>query len=141
MHGQEGNTLVGLPLNSGLQGQNFGIPINTSLCSLSAPGEFDWIQRWTQRAIFEHWNSSQRKSAVPLFLARFYLRKVNEIQNPGSDEIFTNYLIFYKCNLFVSDRFTRGVYAISVAGRLPNPIIREMKSRGITYRSRDTSLK
>ncbi|CRK96887.1 CLUMA_CG009950, isoform A [Clunio marinus] len=37
------------------------------------------------------------------------------------------------------NRFTKGVYAISVSGRLPNSIVREMKSRGITYRSRDTS--
>jgi transcription elongation factor SPT4 len=37
------------------------------------------------------------------------------------------------------DRFTKGVYAISVSGRIPNSVVREMKSRGITYRSRDTS--
>ncbi|KAG8040863.1 hypothetical protein G9C98_001851 [Cotesia typhae] len=37
------------------------------------------------------------------------------------------------------DRFTRGVYAISVSGRLPAAVIREMKSRGIVYRPRDTS--
>ncbi|XP_065202250.1 transcription elongation factor SPT4 [Planococcus citri] len=36
-----------------------------------------------------------------------------------------------------TDRFTKGIYAISVAGRLPNSVIREMKSRGIVYRSRD----
>lgn len=37
------------------------------------------------------------------------------------------------------DRFSKGVYAISVSGRLPNSVVREMKNRGITYRSRDTS--
>ncbi|XP_056637200.1 transcription elongation factor SPT4 [Diorhabda carinulata] len=37
------------------------------------------------------------------------------------------------------NRFCPGVYAISVSGRLPNSIIREMKSRGIVYKSRDTS--
>ncbi|CAH1111226.1 unnamed protein product [Psylliodes chrysocephalus] len=37
------------------------------------------------------------------------------------------------------NRFCRGVYAISVSGRLPNSIVREMKSRGIVYKSRDTS--
>ncbi|XP_058805292.1 transcription elongation factor SPT4 [Phymastichus coffea] len=37
------------------------------------------------------------------------------------------------------NRFTKGVYAISVSGRLPANVIREMKSRGIIYRSRDTS--
>ncbi|CAG5087378.1 transcription elongation factor subunit spt4 [Cotesia typhae] len=37
------------------------------------------------------------------------------------------------------NRFTRGVYAISVSGRLPAAVIREMKSRGIVYRPRDTS--
>uniref|UniRef100_A0A6M2DSY0 Transcription elongation factor SPT4 n=1 Tax=Xenopsylla cheopis TaxID=163159 RepID=A0A6M2DSY0_XENCH len=33
----------------------------------------------------------------------------------------------------------KGIYAISVSGRLPANVIREMKSRGIVYRSRDTS--
>ncbi|KAK9887876.1 hypothetical protein WA026_000181 [Henosepilachna vigintioctopunctata] len=37
------------------------------------------------------------------------------------------------------NRFCRGVYAISVSGRLPNGIIREMKSRGILYKPRDRS--
>ncbi|KPI97699.1 Transcription elongation factor SPT4 [Papilio machaon] len=36
-------------------------------------------------------------------------------------------------------RFCPGVYAISVSGRLPAGVIREMKSRGIAYRPRDTS--
>uniref|UniRef100_A0A182WLU7 Transcription elongation factor SPT4 n=1 Tax=Anopheles minimus TaxID=112268 RepID=A0A182WLU7_9DIPT len=36
-------------------------------------------------------------------------------------------------------RFTKGIYAISVSGKLPNSIIREMKNRGIPYRPRDTS--
>lgn len=40
---------------------------------------------------------------------------------------------------FFSDRFCKGVYAISVSGRLPANVIREMKSRGIVYRPRDTS--
>jgi transcription elongation factor SPT4 len=38
-----------------------------------------------------------------------------------------------------SDRKVKGVYAISVSGRLPDTFIRELKSRGIPYRSRDTS--
>lgn len=38
-----------------------------------------------------------------------------------------------------SDRFCKGVYAISVSGRLPAGVIREMKSRGIVYRPRDKS--
>jgi len=38
------------------------------------------------------------------------------------------------------NRFNKGVYAISVTGRLPPAILRDLKSRGITYRSRDTSL-
>lgn len=38
-----------------------------------------------------------------------------------------------------SGRFTRGIYAISVSGRLPKGIIRDMKHRGIPYRLRDTS--
>ncbi|KAF7285502.1 transcription elongation factor subunit spt4 [Rhynchophorus ferrugineus] len=37
------------------------------------------------------------------------------------------------------NRFCKGVYAISVSGRLPPGIVREMKSRGIVYRPRDTS--
>ncbi|ODM92348.1 Transcription elongation factor SPT4 [Orchesella cincta] len=35
--------------------------------------------------------------------------------------------------------FTKGIYAISVSGKLPPGIVREMKSRGIRYRSRDVS--
>jgi transcription elongation factor SPT4 len=41
--------------------------------------------------------------------------------------------------LFFLDRFCRGIYAISVSGRLPAGVIREMKSRGIAYKPRDTS--
>lgn len=40
---------------------------------------------------------------------------------------------------FLTDNFTRGIYAISVSGRLPKGVIREMKNRGIPYRQRDTS--
>jgi len=36
-------------------------------------------------------------------------------------------------------RFKRGVYAISVTGRLPPSVIRDMRSANINYRSRDTS--
>ncbi|KAK2723801.1 transcription elongation factor SPT4-like [Artemia franciscana] len=36
-------------------------------------------------------------------------------------------------------RLNKGIYAISVSGKLPPSYIREMKSRGFTYRSRDTS--
>lgn len=32
-----------------------------------------------------------------------------------------------------------GIYAISVSGRLPPGIVRELKSRGVVYRSRDNS--
>nr|CAG4641416.1 EOG090X0NWO [Eulimnadia texana] len=38
-----------------------------------------------------------------------------------------------------TNRKQKGVYAISVSGYLPASFVREMKSRGITYRSRDTS--
>ncbi|GFV51481.1 hypothetical protein TNCV_844201 [Trichonephila clavipes] len=36
-------------------------------------------------------------------------------------------------------RYAKGIYAVSVSGRLRKGIVRELKSRGITYRSRDTS--
>lgn len=36
-------------------------------------------------------------------------------------------------------RYTKGVYAVSVAGRPPPNIIRDLKNRGYVYRSRDTS--
>lgn len=42
-------------------------------------------------------------------------------------------------SVYFSDRFTRGIYAISVSGRLPKTIIRDMKNRGIPYKPRDTS--
>ncbi|KAB7493706.1 UNVERIFIED_CONTAM: hypothetical protein RMT77_006821 [Armadillidium vulgare] len=35
----------------------------------------------------------------------------------------------------------KGMYAISVSGRLPPSVVREMKSRGIKYRSRDATQK
>ncbi len=43
--------------------------------------------------------------------------------------------------LFLSlpGRFKKGVYAISVSGRLPASVIREMRSHNVAYRSRDTS--
>lgn len=41
----------------------------------------------------------------------------------------------------LTDRFTKGIYAISVAGRLPPNFVREMKARGIPYRPRDTTFK
>ncbi|XP_022102220.1 transcription elongation factor SPT4-like [Acanthaster planci] len=39
------------------------------------------------------------------------------------------------------NRYHKGCYAISVTGRLPNQVIRDLKSRGIVYRSRDTSMR
>ncbi|PIK60562.1 putative transcription elongation factor SPT4-A [Apostichopus japonicus] len=38
-----------------------------------------------------------------------------------------------------TSRCTKGCYAISVTGHLPKGIVQELKSRGIQYRSRDTS--
>jgi len=35
--------------------------------------------------------------------------------------------------------FKPGVYAMSVSGRLPPTVVRDMRSANITYRSRDTS--
>lgn len=37
------------------------------------------------------------------------------------------------------NRKCMGIYAISVSGRLPPGIVRELKSRGVVYRSRDNS--
>ncbi|XP_040603808.1 transcription elongation factor SPT4-A-like [Mesocricetus auratus] len=34
-----------------------------------------------------------------------------------------------------------GVYAVSVTGRLPHGIVRELKSGGVAYKSRDTAIK
>jgi len=47
--------------------------------------------------------------------------------------------MYYVVNF--TDRFTKGIYAISVAGRLPPNFVREMKARGIPYRPRDTTFK
>ncbi|XP_020616731.1 transcription elongation factor SPT4-like [Orbicella faveolata] len=35
------------------------------------------------------------------------------------------------------DTQARGCYAISVSGKLPSHVVRELKARGVTYRSRD----
>ena len=37
------------------------------------------------------------------------------------------------------NKFVQGVYAISVQGQLPVSIVRELRSQGIVYKSRDTS--
>uniref|UniRef100_A0A8P4G0Q0 SPT4 homolog, DSIF elongation factor subunit n=3 Tax=Percomorphaceae TaxID=1489872 RepID=A0A8P4G0Q0_DICLA len=37
--------------------------------------------------------------------------------------------------------FKPGVYAVSVTGRLPPGVVRELKSRGVIYKSRDTAVK
>ncbi|KTF71460.1 hypothetical protein cypCar_00050501, partial [Cyprinus carpio] len=37
--------------------------------------------------------------------------------------------------------FKPGVYAVTVTGRLPPGVVRELKSRGVIYRSRDTAVK
>jgi len=39
------------------------------------------------------------------------------------------------------NRCVRGIYAISVSGRLPLKVVRVMKARGVKYRSRDTTTK
>ncbi|KAK7087659.1 transcription elongation factor SPT4-like [Littorina saxatilis] len=39
------------------------------------------------------------------------------------------------------ERFAKGVYAVSVTGRLPPGVVRDLRSRGIEYRQRDTSQK
>ncbi|KAH8252642.1 hypothetical protein KR032_001035 [Drosophila birchii] len=36
-------------------------------------------------------------------------------------------------------RFNRGIYAISVSGTLPQSTLRDMKNRGIVYKTRDRS--
>ncbi|KAK6191319.1 hypothetical protein SNE40_003041 [Patella caerulea] len=38
-------------------------------------------------------------------------------------------------------RCAKGVYAISVTGKLPPGIVRDLGRKGIAYRSRDTSIK
>ncbi|POI29725.1 hypothetical protein CIB84_006524 [Bambusicola thoracicus] len=42
---------------------------------------------------------------------------------------------------FPAGNFKPGVYAVSVTGRLPQGIVRELKSRGVAYKSRDTAIK
>jgi len=37
------------------------------------------------------------------------------------------------------DKLRAGCYAVSVSGKLPTSVVRELKTRGIPYRSRDTS--
>ena len=37
------------------------------------------------------------------------------------------------------DKFTKGCYAISVSGELPEDVLDELRERGVVYQSRDTS--
>lgn len=54
--------------------------------------------------------------------------------------VFINLIIENKTDSIVFiGRKSPGLYAVSVSGRLPAGIIRELKSRGINYRSRDRS--
>nr|XP_009938713.1 PREDICTED: uncharacterized protein LOC104334747 [Opisthocomus hoazin] len=45
------------------------------------------------------------------------------------------------CMFNILGNFKPGVYAVSVTGRLPQGIVRELKSRGVAYKSRDTAIK
>ncbi|KPM06859.1 transcription elongation factor SPT4-like protein [Sarcoptes scabiei] len=45
----------------------------------------------------------------------------------------------YDCTSNNFDGKCIGIYAISVSGRLPPGIVRELKNRGVIYRSRDRS--
>lgn len=38
---------------------------------------------------------------------------------------------------FFLDTLVRGCYAISVSGKLPGHVVRELKARGVTYKTRD----
>ena len=40
---------------------------------------------------------------------------------------------------FLSEKFVKGCYAVSVSGDLPPDILDELRERGVIYRSRDTS--
>ena len=48
-------------------------------------------------------------------------------------------MTFIYNNDSISGRFQKGVYAISVSGRLPAAVIRDMRASNIAHRSRDTS--
>ena len=63
---------------------------------------------------------------------------MNLIFNPSSSTMSCK---LYQTLWSFSDRNQKGCYAISVTGRLPAGIVRELKTNGITYRSRDTSQK
>ncbi len=38
------------------------------------------------------------------------------------------------------DKFHKGIYAVRIAGQLPDYVIDELDSRGIQYRPRDSSV-
>jgi len=71
----------------------------------------------------DSWVARWQKISKYLFLHNLTERKITKM--------FYNF----------TDRFTKGIYAISVAGRLPPNFVREMKARGIPYRPRDTAFK
>jgi transcription elongation factor SPT4 len=73
-------------------------------------------------------------------------RKVNLLQITGTKKgtilkknKHQHSLIFI--NSVFSAKFCKGCYAVSVTGVLPPGIVRELKSKGIIYRPRDTSEK
>lgn len=48
-------------------------------------------------------------------------------------------VVDYKLTNGYIDKFTRGIYAVRVSGRIPDDVEDELDRRGITYRPRDGS--
>ncbi|XP_034033424.1 transcription elongation factor SPT4 [Thalassophryne amazonica] len=78
---------------------------------------------------------------------------VYECTSSSFDGIFSPPLVFSESSPMMSPEdswvakwqrignFKPGVYAVSVTGRLPPGVVRELKSRGVIYKSRDTAVK
>ena len=54
---------------------------------------------------------------------------------------FINKYVYIYNNEGIIDKFTRGVYAIRVYGRIPEDVEDDLERKGIVYRPRDGSVK
>ena len=56
-------------------------------------------------------------------------------------EFYNVHIVTHSLNflLFLSDKFVKGCYAVSVTGDLPPDTLDDLRARGIVYRSRDNT--
>lgn len=93
------------------------------MVALMSPDD-SWVAKWQRisKSIFPTWLFVVRRSQMLSHIVKLCLH--------------------FSLILFIfADRCVPGVYALSVTGKLSNSIVRDLRSQGVGYRSRDTSQK